>query len=367
MIKKILFLIILLTGLVSAEYYVGETYLTSFNGTLNSYDVSLYNDLGKVVISPLVVENYVYFDLPLVSGNYTLFTSSENSSFYVYDSNDSLRVKPAIVLLEDSKGSFSLNLRCVKGDCNVSVVGNNDIVPRKSNIIVDNDNVYFDYDIINDSLVYLTYSNHTYTIPVVYLKEEVIETDVNEIVVNETVVVVENKTALVFLVSSASQNLVLDLGSFKSGDLKVQNNLGSVINNLEYTLTGDLNRIVSLNETHIDTLDVDEIYSNRLYVNCTEIGVYRGNVVLSNSEYSVELPLVVTVNAVVVTESNNTDYEGFNFEGNKLEEETSVNGTYVLGFVIIFILLVLILLIVVKVRQKNEKKFDEYIEQTKKR
>ena len=201
------------------------------------------------------------------------------------------------------------------------------------------------------------------------MKEEVVyvlNETVKEVIVNETIV---KENALVFLVSVSNQNLKLNLGDSKSGDLKVQNVLDVDLNNLNYTLTGDLNRVISFNATHIDTLMADEIYSNRLLVNGTAIGVYNGSIILSNSEYSVELPIAVEVvgeEEVIVENINNTNYEDIIFQGT-IPEETSGNGVYILGGIIIVILLALILLIIFKLHEKKEKKFNEYIEMTKKR
>ena len=370
---RILIIFILCLSFVSAEYYAGETYSSWVNGTLTSSQVSLYQDGNKVSVNPLIKnfidDSFVYFDLPLVVGNYTLYIGSENVSFIVNSSDSSLRVKPAIILLENNKGSFSLNLKCIVGICNVTL-SSDGVVARKSNVLVeDTKDVYFDYNVSNDSEISLSYNNHTFIIPVVYLKEEVVyvlNETVEEVIVNETIV---KENALVFLVSVSNQNLKLNLGDSKSGDLKVQNVLDVDLNNLNYTLTGERNRVISFNATHIDTLMADEIYSNRLLVNGTAIGVYNGSIILSNSEYSVELPIAVEVvgeEEVIVENINNTNYEDIIFQGT-IPEETSGNGVYILGGIIIVILLALILLIIFKLHEKKEKKFNEYIEMTKKR
>lgn len=356
-------------SLVSAEsFYAGETVQLYFEEDVSG--MSLSCDGMPVMFSPLANEYrnnkwIVYFDLDESLANKTcvFFYSTGNRSFNVFSNENILRVKPGVVILSGS--SFSLELKDVNGSFNVLVSSDNsEIVPRKTAIEMvkgESKNVYFDHsEIIGDSHVILSYDNRSYSILVI--GEE-------EVVVNETVVEVD-VGSLIFLVEN-DVNVTVKSNESMYGDLKVQNTYLHSVDNLIYSLTGNLAEVVSFNESMVDVLDSQDIFLNRIFVNRennSRVGVYSGEILLSNDEYSVSLPMVV--NVVEMNESVlMSNYKVFNqsvtFDVDT--EESTGKGVYIIGIILIVLLLVFIFLVVLKLRQKGEKKFNEYIEETKRK
>jgi hypothetical protein len=365
--KKIFLIAILLSfSLVSAEHYSGETVQLYFNTVVSG--MSLYCNNEKVSFSPLLNDyqegKMVYFDLSSdVNGSCTFLYSLGNKTFDVARSDNILRVKPAIVIL-GSKGSFSLELNDVNGTYTVNVASNSEkVVPRKSSVDLEKGNkvnLYFDYEIFyGESLITLSYDNRSYEVIVVGEEEEIVG---NESVENESI----DEGSLVFLVT---KNVDVNIRSNETvhGELKVQNNYKHSIDNLVYSLSGNLRDIVSFEDENV-SLGSGEIYSNIVYFNrgnSSETGEYSGSIILSNSEYSIELPIDVSV--VGADEHSESTYVVFNQTVIDIDNEEEGNGIYIIGIVLIALLVALIVLVILKLRQRNEKSFEEYINGTKRK
>ena len=384
-------------------YQVGETVQATVEGqSVSSGSISLVDGNGTIIsISPLFSEyregfTLLYFNLPttISTGEYTLSVGSLQDTFTVIQGSPVLRIKPGIIILNSGSTSFSVDVSAPSDGTSMLVqVSDSVLRPRKSSVSVSSSmtkSVYVDYaysDVSEDMSLLLSYGNQSYTVPVIFpgYVEEENETVVNETVeanvtvsTNETVVVSKEDLPFVFLVSNPAVTVTLNESQSVYGDLKVQNIGNDTLSSLHYRLTGDLGLILSLNQTNI-SLIAGEIYSQRIWFNrenSSRVGTYEGLLILENENYTNNISLSVTVVAFVnttenlegnVLENQSTDEYALVYEGDTLTEESNGNGVYIIGVVLMVMLLALIVLAALKLRQKDDRKFNEYIEETKKK
>jgi len=376
-------------NLFQSEYVAGETFQAwVYDAMLSSSQISVLYNNTEISISPLLVEHntdvFVYFDLPesLQNGSYTFVAGGSQVPFMVSIGSPVLRVKPPVVILDKDAISFSIELRSVEGAATVQVNSSDSALrPRRVELDVAADSsrslfVDYDYaDVQGDAEILLMYGLESYRIPILLIEEAAPVENVTLVEENVTEVPVVPEKALVFLVTE-NVSLTINYNESQFGDLKVQNILAVPVSNLVYRLTGNLADVVTLNVSGIETLNAGEIFVQRLWVNKaneSSIGNYTGEVILENDQYSVALSLAVTVTNTtvsapaaggVITELN---YTIVPIEGEALEEEGAGRGTIIIGVVLIIMLLILIILVALKLRQRQEKKFHEYIEETKKK
>ncbi len=381
---KYILLIVLLLGVVSAEDFgAGETVQLYFEDVnFDSSDVQLYYNFTSLVdVNPIVKEdvNILYFDLPVDCslGVYYLDYSVGNLTFNVVESESVMRISPVYYVFEKDKSSFYLELTSVRGSFDVNINGTN-VEPRKSLLSLDSGEtkkLYVDYEnVSSDGSLELSYGNLSYSVRLFYLEEMIEEEqDVSVVIVEENITeVVVEKVPLTFLVTKPEVNLSLVYNQSTLGTLKVQNTFGEPLQGLSYKLSGNISGIVSYNEEVVD-LAVDEIYAFNFVFNEDEnvsIGNYYGEIIFGNEDYEIKIPVAVYVNDVIVETTEDTEYvfsdEDIIFEGDLLEEEEG-NGLLIIGIILIVLMVFFIGVVVLKLRQKQEKKFSEYIEETKKK
>ena len=415
MIKKTLitiFFCILLINIVSAEeltlldteYIAGETlqaYVT--NTSISTSQISLLDNSSNLVsISPLISkyrdEQYlIYFNLAsdLTEGNYKLIAKSMEANFTVSTSTSALQIKPGIIILDENEESFKLELTLVGDPITVQISSSSsDISPRRSALSFTTEetkNLYSDYtysSIESDSTISLTYGTNSYSIPIIYTGEvPLVEETVNEtieetnITIEEEVIVEEIEEiieALSFLTTKEKAEIPLESEGSYSGYLNFINNLEESIFNLEFSLTGNLEEIIELNVTTLEEIKGGETLSQYIWVNKEEsnkTGEFIGELVLSNELYSTSLSIEVTIaeeetEEIIEEEEEIVAQEPIVINEEDLyfpEQDEGVSGTTVLGIIMIIILLGIFILIFIKMRQKEEKKFNQYIQETKRK
>ncbi|MBS3162346.1 hypothetical protein J4467_00290 [Candidatus Woesearchaeota archaeon] len=380
----LLLLVIFSFASVSAEDFgAGETVQVYVDDSFSSSDVKLYYNYTDVVsINSIVKEisdtNILYFDLPINCslGTYYLDYSVGNLTFVVVDSSSVMRISPVYHIFDKTKSSFYLELTSVKGDFDV-VVNATNAEPRKSLVSLtegSTKNLYIDYvDTSSFGSVQLSYENFSYNINLFPVDIEPVVNQTEDIVVNETedvVIVPEEKVPLTFLVTNPEATISLGVNQSVVATLKVQNTFGEKLEGLSYSVTGDIVDIVSFKSEEI-SMEADEIIETEFLFNPNEdafAGAYTGEIVFGNSDYEISLLVVVIISA----DAEETSTEGvvlgddIIFEGQILEEKKS-NTVLIVGIVLVVLMLFLIAVVVLKLRQTPEKRFNQYIEETKKK
>ena len=365
-------------GLVYAEDFgAGETVQLYFSEGFSSGDVKLYYNFTDLVdINPIVKEiddEYIlYFDLPLNSsiGVYNV----GNVTFNVVESSEVMRISPVYYIFSNDEGSFYVELESVKGSFEVLVNATN-VEPRKSLVSLsegETKKLYVDFkNVSEDGSLSLSYGNFSYEIKLVYFEDEVIVPEVvDEVVIVPEVVdeVIEEKVPLTFLVTKPSVEVNLLYNESVIGTLKVQNTFDEELSGLSYKLNGNILNLVSFREEEV-SLRAGEIYALDFVFNENEnasVGVYDGEIIFGNTEHLISIPVMMNVSDVRVIEEEILYGNEIIYEGDIYEEESNNTLLYI-GVALIALMVFLIIVVVLKLRQKQEKRFNEYIDETKKK
>jgi len=375
-------------------YVAGETvqaYIT--NTTITTGQISLLNNQSNLVsITPLLVEyrdnQYLtYFDLStsVTEGTYTLLAGALQNNFTITNGTQAVQIKPGIIILDKTESSFRIELENAGTTATVQITSSNTALkPRKSAISLNTEetkDLYVDYtygNVGSDSAITLTYGAQSYTIPIIYPEEADVEENVTEEenITEEEPTVTEEVEAFIFLTTTTELNTTTNKS--KSGPLKIQNLLNETIADVQVSVTGTLKDVLTSDETTI-SLGPNEIYS--LYVSLNpqqnaRAGTYEGEIIVSNAMYNASLalavlvyePTVEEVNATTLVENVTEEREFIEIEDlGEIQAEEGVSGTTVIGITLIVLLLAIFLLIIWQLRKREEKKFHEYIEETKRK
>jgi hypothetical protein len=395
--------------LVQSTLTPGETLMAYVNtSSLSSSQISvLDNSSSQVSISPLIKEYrddqyFFYFNLPttLESGTYNVLAGSKQTNFTVKTSPKALQIKPSIVILESSKSNFNFELTNVGESITATITStDSEIDPRKSSLSFSENeekNLYVDYSysqIKSDSTIIISYGSTNYAIPIIY-PDYIVEEIINETVSNETIEITnttqtvnitkENIEGLSFLVSSPEASIETTVNETFEAYLILQNNLNETITSIEWTLSGNLKEVTTLNTTSLEELDGNATYSQYLWFNLdgrATAGVYTGNLTASSEVYSVSIPITLTVSQATVEEKilepeveekeetqevTNTYEEPVSFK-ETTDDSNSNNSEVIVGIILILILIAIFLVLFLKLRQGNEKNFNRYVEETRKK
>ena len=90
----------------------------------------------------------------------------------------------------------------------------------------------------------------------------------------------------------------------------------------------------------------------------------QGNLVLSNADQSISLPLTIEISGK--EEPINLSDIDFVID-EPVVEEGGISGTIIIGIILILLLIAIFIVVALNLRRKEEKKFDQYIEETKKK
>ncbi len=376
-------------SVLQKEYLAGETVQVFVNATeLSSSDIVLL-DVNKSALSiiPLFTEYregqfFVSFDLSetYAEGEYTLQIQSAEDTFQIIPRNGEavLRLKPAFTLLDAGDDTFHFQVLNIEESSTTLYLfeSDNSLTVRKNELSInpnEEKNIYVDYvysHISSDLFLNVSYADQYYIFPVIYpdlvVEQEIVEEEnaTEEVIVSET-----EEIPFVFLVTKPEVVLSLAVNTSKYGDLKVQNT-GNENLSLTYSLTEDLSFLVSFNESTILLLPGD-IYTQRVWFNrenSSRVGEYTGNIVLSDGNFEQSIAVSVTIEEDF-SQGDTLEDQGIEivYEGETLAETESGRGVYILGAILIAMLLALIILVAFKLRQKDERKFKEFIEETKRK
>jgi len=398
--NKIFILIgfILLINLVYAENFEIKTPRESYAGkdsiqVMIINNLSLVNDISFSNIKlydggtriPLALNLYkvdygyfVFFDLPnLKNGSYkfvvdlkyikegVLVNESFSKDLIVENLNSSLSVYPMFVNLDVEyweKPKLTFKLRNNLNEINVSVIGNNFIKPRVSNIklrkdeeynlIVDIDQSAEGFDLKGDLTLDYGYK---YEIPV-YLHKRLR----NILIENKTIAegeIVIIKEGLRFL-DAAMVNRTLKNDTVLEGSLKFKNFANVTLHGLSFNLTNDLDKIIRLEYKGMDYINSDEEKYVVLSVNEGKnlSKSYKGSLVVMTKEgVSAEFPIYLNYQQeipVIVKEENFT----FNYTYPKKEEKKESNlFLYIIIIIFTGILLIIIAYVYKKGKSKSRK------------
>lgn len=404
---KILFLLffsLFFLSLVSATeisvleetYLAGETVQVYVNATtLFASEIVLYDSNHSAkTISPLFTsyrngKYFLSFDLyeSYLEGEYTLKVNDASDTFQIIPTNGQavLRVKPAFIFLDPDDDTFSLLVSNIgEGSTTVNAeVFDTALDIRKTQLAFapgQEQKYYVDYryyKIHSDLILNLSYGTQQYIIPILYpdltdeQKAESIEPIVMEEMKEEEEAPVES---FALLITEPRVSLELEKNQSRYGDLKVENLLNESLR-LHYSLTDGLLDIAVLNQSSV-ILEPGEIYSMRVWFNPqnnSREGDYSGTIEISDGSFSEHVDVTLLVVGSVQSESTENvlkeadqEYE-LVYEGETLVPKEDHSGLYIVAGILIFLLLVLIVLVIFKLRQKNERRFTEYIESTKKK
>jgi hypothetical protein len=405
----ILFILILLSlSTVSAldifneEYIAGETLQAESNSSgLSTSQISLLNSDSQIVsISPLLTqiredEHLIYFNLPtdLEVGQYKLRAGSDSVNFSIISGTQIIQFKPGVIILDDTGSNFKLEISNLFDDNTVEISSSSSsIIPRKSTLSfigAENKNLFIDYtytQIEKDETISLSYGSRSFLVPIIYpdldnseeinitlgnITEENITKEVNTTIFIEEEIIIDETEPLVFVVSSETVEVNIFEGESISDTLKIQNNLNETITELSIKLSGDLRNILSINEENIE-IKSKELYSLNVNINQNnraKVGEYMGEITLSNTEYSISLPMIITVSKEEIISEDSDANPGFIEVGSDNDEniEGENNATLFIGIILIFILGAIFIVVVLKLKQKDEKKFNQYINETKRK
>ncbi len=384
----------LAVDVVQESYLSGETVQAYVEtGNLLSSDIALVDENGTSVKIKTSFTEYrdglyfLYFNLPQSAavGNYTLIVQGVQDTFSVENitGESVIQLKPGFIILDSGDDTFSFQLVEVNNIATTVLISSSSFLnPRKSSLNIGAGEVkdlYVDYSYTKvdaDMYLNLTYGSQWYTLPVFYTDLVVEEENVSEENATEEIeeVVIEEEIPFVFLVTNKNVEQRLLYNKSISGDLKLQNTVNHTLN-LSYSFTGNIDDVLDFNQTEI-SLEVGEIYSQRIWFNRennSRVGSYSGEIVVSDGIYSENISVLIEIvnlleseTVVILDVGENVSYEEIPlvYNGETLEEDEG-NGMYIIGMFLIVLLLALIILVALKLRQKEDRKFHEYIEGTK--
>ncbi|MDP3918560.1 MAG: hypothetical protein Q8Q35_01475 [Nanoarchaeota archaeon] len=397
---KILLLIFLLSfnivlaqeiDLFQDEYVAGDTIqFYVLDTSITASQISLtFNNTEIITISPLIIEfrdnqNLVYFDsdTTLLPGPYQLFAKDLETNFTITEGTEALKIKPGLVILNKKWVEFGIEIEN-KGEATLLHITSSEpnVQPRKSVLGLgykEKVSIYSDYKYNNfstDSFITFTTNTRTYIVPIIH-PEQIVEVTTEETNITEEIIEVikdepiEEIIALNFL--SESSDIELTPTSSYNEYIEVENLLDTSITGLTYTLTGDLEDIITLNVTDID-LEAGQTYKQYIMINQEENareGTYEGELVLSNEEYSISIPITVTIAEAVeevIEDTEETNTQTVILLDEPTGSSSSSSGTVIVGTILIIVLLGLFFLIWSQVKRSDKKQFKKYIDETKKK
>jgi hypothetical protein len=396
-------------NILNAQYAPGETVqLNITNTSISTSQISLLDNTETLIpISPLKVEykdnyNMVYFNLPtdLTAGTYTVLAASLQDTFTLVPSDIATQFKPGIIVLDESQTNFKIELTNVFDSNTLTFTSSNPTIASRKSVLSfeegETKNLFVDYTynlIEKNEALTINYASQSFTIPIIYPEGPIIEETIN--ITNETItpsnitnltiettnltenITIENITiieitdGLSFLVKFEETTTELALGESQSGPLKIQNNLDISLLDITFSITGSLADIIELEEMAIDELKAGEIYEQFVWVNKeekTRVFTYEGDIIATSGNELASTHMTVKLIETSEEEPVETNQEDFIFiEPDFQEEGEGSNATVIIGIILIILLLAIFFVIYLKLRQSNEKQFNNYIEETRRR
>ncbi|MBI2667676.1 hypothetical protein HYX17_02800, partial [Candidatus Woesearchaeota archaeon] len=229
----------------------------------------LANDvkIDNIKIAPFIVpleknKYFVYFDVPDIENNtYNLTVNSrflinnaltdvtERKEFNVINSNYSLSVKPAILIIDKNnlKESYKIILKNNNYPLDVNIKLDSDFLyPARNTIsLLDNEEknlfIFSKQGAVEEAKIILNY-DRIYEIPVIIKSSQIINEE------NNSIEEAEQKASFITEQPFLTRELAPD--EAVSGPLEFRNNLNRNLR-IKFYLTDDLNKIIRINTTNI--------------------------------------------------------------------------------------------------------------------
>ncbi len=357
---------------------------------INELDFRLIRNTTRVSLSISLLKQdetyYLYFDIPtnIEEGKYFF----QDSNILYTDENNVFRKITQDVPLEVKKTNSSiiaispLFVRVLNPDKNPEYTirlknnGNLDgtvFITKDSDFIVTDKNLVnvpklstqkFNFILKNDlitknvALINLKYDDKSYDV-IIFINKEITSTPI-----------VASKDSIQFIEENKMINLSL-YNETREGPLKFKNFFDQTINNISFELTGNLNQIITLKITKLDSLESNEIVEQYLWINKNKnanSGIYSGNLILKSQDTYIEFPIYVKINEITPEQnitSNKTEiFEPIiktNFTQPPKKKE-GVKLPWTLIILMIVVIIVGILIFYFKKKKPVKQTFSDYIE-----
>lgn len=373
-------------------YYPKETFQAEvFSSYLKATDVVILNSLNyptNIGINLIKISNshyFIFFDVPsLEPGNYFLKVRELQKQFEIKPKIENiLSIYPGAIKysLEDSSFSKVIINNYNNQPETISITSSSDLIkPSVNSLIIPGKSSKSFYITLNKDqkdnfLANLEINN--YKIPVWFIIKE-------EVAPLEKVSAKEQQSkGLEFYIKSDDQDIYLNYITKEIqestpivGSIYLRNTLNETLNNLKISLAGNIQDIVDLGLTKINSLMPNEelelsitINENRLLL----LDSYSGDLIVSSDEYEFKLPMnfivvesaeepeSLTIEEAVDIPKNISEIvnkTGLPKEGSNLQ----VKWLYLLALIVLFVVLAFIFSRKPKLRKQS---FNEYISRFK--
>ncbi len=224
----------------------------------------------------------------------------------------------------------------------------------------------------------VNYGSEFYEIPFLVFRPDVISRDVTENATAEDEVLdlslIEDPVLITTLSGRELKNLTMSLDVseyYPSGQIVIKNNAGADLNNVEYSINGNIGRILSVNPLVSDIIGVNE--SAVLVVSVNEErdfhnGDFSGSLDVKIAETVVgRLPIFVNVYGAADKEIVNESAIVVSDEKKNVTTvtEPEERGSFGIWILLIFVVLLLILFYVYRKTKSKKEEFEGYIERIK--
>jgi hypothetical protein len=382
-------------------------------------DIYLYNKTGEIKIAPILTKisdkhYFLYFDLPnLEEGDYNLTIQisflinsilkdiTKAKTFNVLQKNESITIKPAMIKLDEQSLNpyFKIYLKSYYGDADLEFISPHQSITLSKysiNLPEQTEKYFYVYTNTKD-LPELNNLNITlngideYIIPIWIINRRIIQeeniTEINETIIPKEEIITER--TIEFLTELDILNKTIKKEQYLAGPLKFKNYMKNSLNDLTFTLTGNLDEIIKLNITHLDEITSEETKEQYIEINKEKdaaSGLYYGELILNTKEgYSDTLSIYIYVEYEPVAdrtreklseepkepvgeEEFGETYEFLNFsQPVSTVKEEEKKSSFITVFLILIIFIVIIYILFRKVTRKRKMSLEEYVSSLKKK
>lgn len=303
------------------ETFQAEIFVSNLVRDIESKDIVLLKDNKEISLGFILTKlsdnyYYIYTNLPtyLGEGSYTLQISKIlykekevlkeillSRNFNIKDLERNLfTIEPALLKYETGKPFFKIQINNLEDkaitldisadETFIQPFVNKLIIPGNS---IDYLNIYVDIDSIKKGAKANLNINH-YKIPFwIYAGEVIITPQESPILFFVKQDDKENKLSY-YTTEIEKETAFYDT-------IFIKNILNITLNNIKFSLTGNLNKIIELNTTEIDSLEPNQITSNYILINKNkdaELNEYSGDLSLTANSYTSRLPIKIIIKEV---------------------------------------------------------------------
>lgn len=388
-------------SLLKQNYSPGETFQAEIILEKSPVKELTGNDilLNNNKISPILLQinknhYFVYFNLPyLQQGNHSFSVNllynidnslkeiTETKIFIVDNNTEIVTIKPGVILInKNEKDPFYKIFVQSQDSFEVSISESEEFIYSSRDTLTTSESSYFFLYTITDKItkdktsLFLNYDNKSYEIPI-FVKEEIIEE--------------QPEKTIGFITDLSYLNRTINQDEVISGTITLKNYLNKSLSNIKFSLTGNLKKIIKINETSFDKLDAFQSRDQYLIINQNKnaLGYYEGNLIATSGNYKAEFPIYITIKEKETIEEEfieepeefieeeeepleevteeEFEISFFNISSEEeIIEEKKVSGIKV--YIVVILIIIILLYIYNKIRKKKVKTFDDYLSSIKK-